>query len=162
MALAVSFVSTRRLPALLLMTAVLVLVFAGLTLYLQDATFIKMKPTVLYAPLRGSAHRRPRDEQARLLSVIFDSALAFTERGWRLLTLRWGGFFFALAVLNEIVWRTEPNRHLGRLQISGNFSFDCSFLGGSGAAYRAPQAVRRKRRKPRRIIIEFGLMDLAA
>src|SRR4029077_20547326 len=48
-ALAVSFVSTRRLPAVPLITAVLVLVSGGLTLYLQDATFIKMKPTVLYA-----------------------------------------------------------------------------------------------------------------
>jgi intracellular septation protein len=107
-ALAVSFVATRRLPAVPLMTAVLVLVFGGLTLYLQDATFIKMKPTVLYAAfgvalIGGLAMNKP------LLPVIFDSAMALTERGWRLLALRWGGFFFALAFLNEIVWRTQSN-----------------------------------------------------
>jgi intracellular septation protein len=90
------------------MTAVLVLVFGGLTLYLQDATFIKMKPTVLYAGfgvalIGGLVMNKP------VLPVIFDSAMALTEQGWRLLTLRWGGFFFALAGLNEIVWRTQSN-----------------------------------------------------
>ena len=107
-ALVVSFVSTRRLPFVPLMTAVLVLVFGGLTLYLQDATFIKMKPTVLYAGFGvalfgGLAMNKP------VLPIIFDNAMALTGRGWRLLTLRWGGFFFALAALNEIVWRTQSN-----------------------------------------------------
>ncbi|MGH6813339.1 MAG: septation protein A [Methylocella sp.] len=107
-ALAVSFISTRRLPAVPLMTAALVLVFGGLTLYLQDATFIKMKPTVLYAGfgvalIGGLALNKP------VLPVIFDHAMALTERGWRLLTVRWGSFFFALALLNEIVWRTQSN-----------------------------------------------------
>jgi intracellular septation protein len=107
-ALAVSFVSTRRLPAVPLVTAILVLVFGGLTLYLQDATFIKMKPTVLYAGfgaalIGGLAMNKP------VLPIIFDNAMALTESGWRLLTLRWGSFFFALALLNEIVWRTQSN-----------------------------------------------------
>ncbi len=107
-ALVVSFVSTRQLPVVPLMTAVLVLVFGGLTLYLQDATFIKMKPTVLYAGfgvalIGGLAMNKP------VLSIVFDNAMVLTERGWRLLTLRWGGFFFALALLNEVVWRTQPN-----------------------------------------------------
>jgi intracellular septation protein len=107
-ALVVSFVSTRRLPAVPLVTAILVLVFGGLTLYLQDATFIKMKPTVLYAGfgaalIGGLATNKP------VLPIIFDNAMALTESGWRLLTLRWGSFFFALALLNEIVWRTQSN-----------------------------------------------------
>jgi intracellular septation protein len=107
-ALVVSFVSTRRLPFVPLMTAVLVLVFGGLTLYLQDATFIKMKPTVLYAGFGialfgGLAINKP------VLPIIFDNAMALTGLGWRLLTLRWGGFFFALAALNEMVWRTQSN-----------------------------------------------------
>jgi intracellular septation protein len=107
-ALAVSFVSTRRLPAVPLMTAVLVLVFGGLTLYLQDATFIKMKPTVLYASF-GVALLGGLALNKLVLPIVFDNAMALTERVWRLLTLRWGGFFFALALLNEIVWRTQSN-----------------------------------------------------
>src|ERR1700730_4090661 len=107
-ALAVSFVSRRRLPAVPLMAAVLVLVFGGLTLYLQDATFIKMKPTVLYAGfgvalIGGLAMNKP------VLSIVFENAMALTESGWQLSLLRWGGFFFALALLNEIVWRTQSN-----------------------------------------------------
>jgi intracellular septation protein len=107
-ALGVSYLVQRRLPAIPLMTAVLVLVSGALTLYLQDATFIKMKPTVLYAGfgaalIGGLAINKP------VLRIILDSALDLSERGWRLLTLRWGGFFVALAILNEIVWRTQPN-----------------------------------------------------
>ncbi len=107
-ALCVSFAATRKLPAVPLATALLVLVFGGLTLYLQDTAFIKMKPTVLYAAfdvvlIGGLLLNRS------LLPVIFDNAVALTERGWRLLTFRWAGFFFALAVLNEIIWRTQSN-----------------------------------------------------
>jgi intracellular septation protein len=107
-ALIVSYLSERRLPAVPLMTAALALVFGALTLYLQDATFIKMKPTVLYtsfgvALIGGLAINKP------ILPIICDKAIDLTERGWRLLTLRWGGFFFALAILNEIVWRTQSN-----------------------------------------------------
>jgi intracellular septation protein len=107
-ALGISYLAQRRLPAIPLMTAVLVLVSGALTLYLQDATFIKMKPTLLYAGfgaalIGGLAINKP------VLPIMLDSALALSERGWRLLTLRWGGFFVALAILNEIVWRTQPN-----------------------------------------------------
>ncbi len=107
-ALAISFLLTRRLPAVPLITAVLVLLFGALTLYLQDPVFIKMKPTVLYAAFGtalfgGLAIKKP------VLPIIFDQAMALTEQGWRLLTLRWGGFFFALAALNEVVWRTQSN-----------------------------------------------------
>ena len=80
------------------------LVFGGLTLVLHDATFIKVKPTIIYALfgavlLGGLFFNKP------LLGVVFDSLFHLTEEGWRKLTLRWAIFFFALAVLNEIVWR---------------------------------------------------------
>jgi intracellular septation protein len=107
-ALAVSYWRTRKVPVMPLVTAILVLIFGALTLYLQDATFIKMKPTVLYicfglALFGGLVFDKP------LLPVLFDNAMSLTERGWRLLTVRWALFFFALAVLNEIVWRTQTN-----------------------------------------------------
>ena len=106
--LVVSYVKTRRIPIMPLITAVLVLVFGGLTLYLQNPEFFKMKATILYALfglglLGGLAFGRP------LLPIMFDNAMALTEAGWKVLTLRWGLFFLALAVLNEIVWRTQSN-----------------------------------------------------
>jgi intracellular septation protein len=100
--------ATRKLPVVPLATALLVLVFGGLTLYLQDTTFIKMKPTVLYTAF-GAVLIGGLATNKSLLPVICDNAIALTERGWRLLTFRWVGFFFVLAALNEIVWRTQSN-----------------------------------------------------
>ncbi|HKH81705.1 MAG TPA: septation protein A [Methylovirgula sp.] len=105
-ALVVSYLRTKRLPVMPLVTAVLVIIFGALTLYFQDPRFIKMKPTILYcafgtALLGGLVFNKP------ILQIILDNAMPLTERGWRILTLRWGIFFFALALLNEIVWRTQ-------------------------------------------------------
>lgn len=105
-ALIASFSLTRRIPFVPLMTAVLAVAFGALTLYLHDATFIKMKPTVLYvcfsaALFGGLAFNRP------VLPILFDHAMALSEDGWRVLTLRWATFFLVLAALNEIVWRTQ-------------------------------------------------------
>jgi intracellular septation protein len=103
-ALGVSYALTRRLPLMALVSAVIVTVFGGLTLVLHDETFIKVKPTIIYTLfgatlLFGLMTRKP------LLEMVFDSMFSLTEEGWRKLTLRWCLFFFAMAVINEIVWR---------------------------------------------------------
>jgi intracellular septation protein len=103
-ALVVSYAMTRRLPIMPVVTAIIVVVFGGLTLILHDATFIKVKPTIIYGLfgvvlMGGLALNKP------LLGVVFDSLFHLSDEGWRKLTLRWAIFFFALAVLNEIVWR---------------------------------------------------------
>jgi intracellular septation protein len=105
-ALAVTYVLTRHLPLMPVVTAIIVVVFGGLTLILQDELFIKLKPTIIYVLfgivlLGGLAFGKP------LLGVVFDSLFHLTDEGWRKLTLRWGLFFLALAVLNELVWRTQ-------------------------------------------------------
>src|SRR4029077_5831725 len=86
--------------------AVIVLVFGGLTLALHDDLFIKLKPTIIYilfggALLAGLGIKKP------FLSILFDQMFHLTDEGWRKLTWRWALFFLALAVLNEIVWRTQ-------------------------------------------------------
>ena len=100
----VDYVLTRRIAIMPLVTAVVVLIFGGLTLVFHDATFIKLKPTIIYvlfggALLAGLAMGKP------LLGIVFDSVFDLTEEGWRKLTWRWAIFFFVLAILNEIVWR---------------------------------------------------------
>jgi intracellular septation protein len=107
-ALIASYMITRRIPVMPLVTAILVLVLGSLTLYLQDERFIKMKPTIFYLTF-GTALFGGLLFGKLLLPIIFDNALSLTERGWRLLTIRWAGFFYVLAVLNEIVWRTQSD-----------------------------------------------------
>lgn len=104
--IAASWVLTRHLAIMPLITGIVVLVMGGLTLWLQDDTFIKIKPTIVNvffggALLIGLAFGRS------LLAYVFDAAFALDEDGWRKLTLRWGVFFLVLAGLNEIVWRTQ-------------------------------------------------------
>jgi intracellular septation protein len=104
LALAISYFLTRHLPIMPVVTAIIVMVFGGLTLFLHDATFIKVKPTIIYA-LFGAILLGGLFFNKALLGVVLDSMFQLTEEGWRKLTLRWALFFFALAVLNEIVWR---------------------------------------------------------
>jgi intracellular septation protein len=104
--LSVSWALTRRLPIMPLVSGVVVLVFGGLTLALQDELFIKLKPTIVNllfaaALFVGVAFGKP------LLAIVFDQAFELTHRGWMKLSLRWAWFFVVLAALNEAVWRTQ-------------------------------------------------------
>ena len=104
--LGVSYAMLRRIPIMPLITAVIVLIFGSLTLVLHDETLIKIKPTALYI-LFGAALFVGLWLKKPLLKILFDGALHVTDEGWRKLTWRWAFFFLVLAVLNEIVWRTQ-------------------------------------------------------
>jgi intracellular septation protein len=105
-ALSVSLAIFRRVPVMPLVSGVIVVVFGGLTLYLQDDLFIKLKPTIvntLFATvLLGGlvVFRKP------LLGLVFAHVIQLDDEGWRKLSLRWGLFFVFLAILNEVVWRS--------------------------------------------------------
>jgi intracellular septation protein len=105
-ALVASYRLLHRVPIMTVVSAVVVVLFGGLTLVLQNEVFIKLKPTIIYflfftVLLGGLALGKP------LLALVFDSVFDLTAEGWRKLTWRWALFFLALAVLNEIVWRTQ-------------------------------------------------------
>jgi intracellular septation protein len=105
-ALAVTWGLERRLPLMPVITAVVVAVFGGLTLWLEDETFIKMKPTIVQVIfslvlLGGLMAGKP------LLKPLLGAAWQMDEAGWRKLTFRFAVFFAAMAALNEAVWRTQ-------------------------------------------------------
>lgn len=102
--LALSKILLNHLPRMAVINAVVVTVFGGLTLALNDELFIKLKPTIVNSLfgcvlLGGLAMGRP------LLPYVLDSVMSLTDEGWKKLTFRWGLFFFVLAAINEIVWR---------------------------------------------------------
>ena len=106
-ALALSWTLTGKLAMVPLVSAAFVAVFGVLTLWLQSDLFIKVKVTLINALfgailLGGLAFGRS------YLKLVMGEAMKLPEAAWRVLTLRWGVFFFGLAALNEIVWRSVP------------------------------------------------------
>lgn len=103
-ALAVSKIFLKKIDVMPAVTAGIVVLFGGMTLWLQDPAFIKMKPTVVYAIfaailLGGLVAKR------NFLAVLFGQVFTLSDEGWRILTRRWAIFFVFLAILNELVWR---------------------------------------------------------
>lgn len=102
--LVVAWFRYHKVPVMPLVSGVIVLVFGGLTLYLRDETFIKLKPTIVYSMFAlllgaGLLTKKP------MLELLLGPAFNLTEEGWRKLTLRWALFFLAMAALNELIWR---------------------------------------------------------
>lgn len=105
-AMVASYMITRHVPIMAIVTGVIVLVFGTLTLVLHDETFIKIKPTIIYAlfaVVLGGGLLFGRS----FLAILFNQVFNLTPQGWRILTLRWALFFAGMAVLNEIIWRTQ-------------------------------------------------------
>ena len=130
-AITVSLVLSRmlmgRLPIMPLVTGVVVLVFGGLTLLLHDDLFITLKPTIINTMfglvlLGGLLFGRS------LLSYVFDDAFKLTEEGWRKLTFRWGLFFIVLALLNEVVWRTQTTDFWVAFKVWGVMPLTFAFM----------------------------------
>lgn len=126
-ALIVSRSVMKRWPIMPVVTAVAVLFFGVLTLYFQDDQFIKMKPTFLNMIfggilLGGLAFGKP------LLPYVLDAAFKLTDEGWRKLTLRWGVFFFILAAINEVIWRTQSTDFWVNFKVYGSTALTFLFI----------------------------------
>ena len=104
--LVVSRIVLKRTPIMPLVGGAFILLFGGLTLYFKDDYFIKLKPTIvnlLFAGALATGLLLGRN----WLKLLFESAFQLPENIWRVLTWRWAGFFVVLAIINEVVWRTQ-------------------------------------------------------
>lgn len=102
--LAINYAITRHIALMPLVTAIIVTIFGGLTLWLDDTRFVKLKPTIVQALFAiilfgGVLMKKP------MLKYVLGEAFSMTDDGWRQLGLRYAFFFVAMAILNEIVWR---------------------------------------------------------
>lgn len=123
---ALSYWLERRVPLMPLIGCGFVMVFGGLTLWLDDAIFIKIKPTVvnlLFAGILfgGLAFGRV------FLKLLMGTVLNLTDEGWRILTWRWAFFFIFLAILNEIVWRSLPTDAWVNFKVFGIMPLSIAF-----------------------------------
>jgi len=101
-----SYTLEKKIPVMPTVGGIIILVFGGLTIYFDNDVFFKMKPTIINLLFAGILYggivlKKP------LLRYLLGAALKLQDEGWSILTKRWIGFFIALAILNEIIWRTQ-------------------------------------------------------
>ena len=126
-ALALSYVFDRHVPIMPLITAGIIGVFGGLTLWLQDETFIKMKPTIIQA-IFGAVLISGLIVNRLFLKSLMGAAWQITDEGWKVLTVRFAIFFFFLAALNEVVWRTQSTEVWVNFKVFGLMSLTIIFI----------------------------------
>ena len=126
-ALGWAFLVQKRAPPMLLITTAIVLVFGGLTLYLHDATFAYIKPTIInllfaVAIFGGLMVKR------NVWKLLFQSAFELPDRIWTILAVRWGLFYIFLAGLNEAIWRTQTEAFWANFKVVGVIPITFLFL----------------------------------
>jgi len=106
-ALIVIYILDRRIPMVPLTSGILITLFGGLTLYFDNKIFFYMKPTIINLLFAAVLFFGKYFSQKPLLKILFQSAFNLENEGWKKLNNRWIGFFIFVALLNEIVWRTQ-------------------------------------------------------
>ncbi|MEO0388362.1 MAG: inner membrane-spanning protein YciB [Pseudomonadota bacterium] len=104
-ALGLTWALTRSLPRMAVFTAIIVVVFGGLTVWLNDETFTKMRPTVVYSMFAAILGFGLWAQGRSYLAYLMGALVPLTAEGWRIFTRNWVFFFVLMAVFNEFVWR---------------------------------------------------------
>ena len=105
--LIVVYILERKISMVPLLSGVLITLFGGLTLYFDNKIFFYMKPTIINLLFAGILYFGKFFTEKPLLRVLFQNAFNLENEGWKKLNSRWIGFFIFVALLNEIVWRTQ-------------------------------------------------------
>ena len=106
-ALVVVYFLEKRIPMVPLVSGILITFFGGLTLYFDNKIFFYMKPTIINLLFAAILFFGRYFTQKPLLKIFFQNAINLEDEGWKKLNYRWISFFLLIAILNEIVWRTQ-------------------------------------------------------
>ena len=101
-----SYIMEKKIPVMPTVSALIILIFGGLTIYFDNEVFFKMKPTIINLLFALILYGGVIVKKS-LLKFLLGAAIKLEDEGWKILTQRWISFFIALAILNEIVWRTQ-------------------------------------------------------
>lgn len=121
------YILMRKLPMMPLISGFFVVTLGGLTLYLNDETFIKIKPTLVNI-LFGSILLIGLKFKQIFLKYLLEDGFNLTPFGWRTLTIRWGLFFYFLAIINEIVWRLCTTEQWATFKVFGTMPITIIFV----------------------------------
>ena len=118
-ALIVIYFLEKRIPMVPLVSGILITFFGGLTLYFDNKIFFYMKPTIINILFAAVLFFGRYFTQKPLLKIFFQNAFNLEDEGWKKLNYRWIGFFLFIAILNEIVWRTQSEAFWGHFKVWG-------------------------------------------
>jgi intracellular septation protein len=118
-AVLVSYIVEKKIPYIPLISGIIVSVFGGLTLYFNNPVFLYMKPTIINVFFGLALAFERFFVKERILKKMLGKSISLTDEGWQILTIRWMFFFFALALLNEYVWRTQTEEFWVNFKVWG-------------------------------------------
>jgi len=118
-ALAVVWFSEKKIPMVPLMGGIFITLFGGLTIYFDNPIFIYIKPTIINILFGCGLLVGKFFTDEPLLKKMLGNSLSLTEEGWKVLNSRWVYFFFGLALLNEIIWRTQSEEFWVNFKVWG-------------------------------------------
>ena len=127
-ALAVVYFSERKIPMMPLMSGIIITLFGGLTLYFDNKIFFYMKPTIINLLFAGVLFFGKYFTRKPLLKMVFQNALNLESEGWKKLNYRWIYFFIFVAILNEIVWRTQSEAFWVHFKVWGLIPISFLFI----------------------------------
>ncbi len=118
-ALAVVWFLEKKIPMVPLLGGIFITLFGGLTIYFDNPIFIYIKPTIINILFGCGLLVGKFFTDEPLLKKMLGNSLSLTEEGWKVLNSRWVYFFFGLALLNEIIWRTQSEEFWVNFKVWG-------------------------------------------
>ena len=118
-AVLISYIVENKIPYIPLIGGIIISVFGGLTLYFNNPVFLYMKPTVINILFGLALTFEKFYTKEHILKKMLGKSISLSDEGWKALTIRWMLFFFALAFLNEYVWRTQTEEFWVNFKVWG-------------------------------------------